>query len=99
MANRPIFTPSTKKDLLVETHDIDFQWSPGMAASQKKKNVQALHSSASEKLKIDSVLEVSSKSKLTFFLTQITESFASISSKLYLALFSETSFLSSLESI
>ena len=62
MANRPIFTPSTKKDLLVETHDIDFQWSPGMAASQKKKNVQALHSSASEKLKIDSVLEVSSKS-------------------------------------
>ena len=62
MANRPVFTPSTKEDLLVETHDIDFQWSQGMAASQKKKNVQALHSSASDKLKINSILEVSSKS-------------------------------------
>jgi len=49
--------------LLVKTQHIDFQWFPGMAVSQKQKSVSSLHSMAMQKLNIDSILEVSSKSQ------------------------------------
>lgn len=62
MASRPIFFPSTKHDLLVETREINFKWNPGLAASQKKENIKALHSSATEQLAIDNILEISTKS-------------------------------------
>ena len=62
MASRPVFIPSIDGPLLVKTQHIDFQWFPGMAVSQKQKSVSSLHSMAMQKLNIDSILEVSSKS-------------------------------------
>lgn len=63
MAERPIFTPSLSGPLLVWTHHIDFQWFPGMAKSQFQKSIESLHEGARKRLKIDQVLEISSKSK------------------------------------
>lgn len=63
MAERPIFTPSLSGPLLVATHHIEFQWFPGMAKSQAQKSIESLHAAAKEKLKVDRVLEISSKSK------------------------------------
>lgn len=62
MANRPVFMPSSRIDLLVETALIDFTWFPGMAPSQKQKSVESLHEAAKQKLGISKVLEVSTKS-------------------------------------
>lgn len=62
MASRPVFIPSTDGPLLVKTEYVDFKWFPGMAVSQKQKSVASLHSQAREKLDLDNLLEVSSKS-------------------------------------
>ena len=62
MASRPIFTPSMSGNLLVTTHHIDFTWYPGMAKSQAQKSIASLHSSAEQKIGIEKVLEISSKS-------------------------------------
>lgn len=63
MAKRPIFIPLGKSDndFLVEEIMIDFKWIPGMAASQKRKNVISLHEAARNK-NIEHILEVSTKS-------------------------------------
>lgn len=62
MATRPIFVPLTGRigatDLMVE-----FDWHPGMAASQKQKNIRSLHAAAG-RAGFDRVLEISSKSQL-----------------------------------
>lgn len=63
MAERPIFTPSLSGPLLVSTHHVEFQWSPGMAKSQAQKSIDSLHAQAKKQLHVDSVLEISSKSK------------------------------------
>ena len=42
---------------------MDFVWVPGMAPSQKKKNVQALHASAAH-IGLEPLLEISSKSDI-----------------------------------
>jgi hypothetical protein len=63
MAERPIFTPSLNGSLLVSTHHVQFQWSPGMAKSQAQKSIDSLHEQAKERLNLDSVLEISSKSR------------------------------------
>lgn len=62
MADRPIFLPSQRADRLVEEICLSFQWHPGLAASQKKKNVAALHAAAANR-GISPVLEVSTKSE------------------------------------
>lgn len=62
MASRPIFTPSLSGKLLVLTHQVDFQWHPGMAKSQSQKSIASLHQEARSQFGIDSVLEISSKS-------------------------------------
>ncbi len=62
MAVRPIFTPSFSGPTLVNTHHIQFEWFPGMAKSQSQKSIASLHQAAKDKLKIDRVLEISSKS-------------------------------------
>lgn len=64
MANRPVFMPSSRSDLLVETAMVDFTWFPGMAPSQKQKSVQSLHEAAKQRLGIGKVLEVSTKSTI-----------------------------------
>lgn len=62
MANRPIYIPSYKSTLLVETKFVEFVWYPGMAPSQKQKSIVALHRSAMEVAICNHPLEVSSKS-------------------------------------
>jgi hypothetical protein len=61
MANRPVFTPCLESKSLIKEILCEFQWSPGMAPSQKKKNIEALHKAAHSKGKTP-VLEVSTKS-------------------------------------
>ena len=63
MAQRPIFTPSLDGPTLVTTHTIDFEWFPGMALVQSQKSITSLHEAACNRLLVDSVLEISSKSK------------------------------------
>jgi hypothetical protein len=61
MAARPVFIPQKDGRALVLEIIVDFTWAPGMAPSQKKKNVAALHAAA--KLRgLHSLLEISSKS-------------------------------------
>ena len=62
MATRPVFVPLKKGKLLVSEVPIDFKWNPGMAASQKKKNITALHAAAKSR-GLDRLLEISSKSE------------------------------------
>jgi hypothetical protein len=64
MAERPIFIPVCDGDMLVRTSYVSFQWSPGMAASQRQKSGDALQAAALCLPGISSVLEVSSKSRL-----------------------------------
>lgn len=63
MAERPIFIPATEGAALVRTRFVEFQWFPGMAASQKQKSVDALHHAACKIPGISKILEVSSKSR------------------------------------
>jgi hypothetical protein len=62
MARRPIFIPLSKPSGFVGEVSFDFQWSPGFSASQKKKNVVALHQAA-QSSGLYPVLEVSTKSE------------------------------------
>ncbi|MBT4662795.1 MAG: hypothetical protein HOC18_12950 [Candidatus Marinimicrobia bacterium] len=62
MAKRPIFIPLGKPEHLVKEVQIDFEWNPGFAPIQKKKNVAALHEAA-EKMGLNPLLEVSTKSE------------------------------------
>jgi hypothetical protein len=62
MATRPVFLPQSIGNRLATEVPIDFKWHAGMAASQKKKNVEALHQAA--KLRgLKYILEISSKSE------------------------------------
>jgi hypothetical protein len=61
MAERPIFIPSTHTGRLVDEKLFSFEWSPGLAPGQKKKNVAALHESAAKAGYVP-LLEVSTKS-------------------------------------
>jgi hypothetical protein len=62
MAERPIFVPLSSGKSLVTEVPVTFKWHAGMAPSQKRKNVEALHEAASTKRGLDHLLEISSKS-------------------------------------
>lgn len=62
MAERPIFIPTEQGSSLVRTVPIEFKWHPGMAPSQKKKNIAALHEKAGDR-GFQNLLEISSKSE------------------------------------
>lgn len=62
MAERPVFIPRPDGSRLVEEISISFTWHKGMAPSQKKKNVLALHEAASLR-NLKPLLEVSTKSE------------------------------------
>lgn len=62
MASRPIFAPKLYGDIGVNEFQIEFKWHPGMAVVQKQKSIDELHNSA-KRDNINSILEVSSKSK------------------------------------
>lgn len=65
MATRPIYIPATNGSALVITKMIDFEWHAGLAPSQKQKSINSLHLAAKEELGIDTLLEISSKSKVS----------------------------------
>lgn len=62
MAIRPLFIPNEEFVGVTEKF-IDFQWFPGLSASQKKRSIEALHSVVHE-LGYKRVLEISSKSEI-----------------------------------
>lgn len=62
MAKRPVFIPLGKAEHLVEEVQVNFEWNPGFAPVQKKKNVAALHNAAGKK-GLRPLLEVSTKSE------------------------------------
>lgn len=61
MAHRPVFVPNPKGHQLVEEVSICFEWNAGLAPSQKKKNVAAIHAAAAQQGLVP-LLEVSTKS-------------------------------------
>lgn len=62
MAKRPVFIPVGKPEHLVNEVLVDFEWNPGFAPVQKKKNVAALHEAAA-KQGLSPLLEISTKSE------------------------------------
>lgn len=62
MARRPVYIPTRDGLTLVLTRMVDFKWHAGMSAAQKRKSVIELHKEAQESLKVDRILEISSKS-------------------------------------
>lgn len=63
MAERPVFVPVPSGSQLVQEVPVKFQWHPGLAASQKMKNVAELHHAAMDR-GLGPLLEISSKSEL-----------------------------------
>lgn len=61
MAERPIFIPYTEGLRLVREVSVEFDWNPGFAPVQKRKNIAALHEAA-KVLRHERLLEVSTKS-------------------------------------
>ena len=61
MALRSIYTLGMTRKSLVIPIEIEFQWFPGFAISQKQKSITALHAAAAKR-NIARVLEISSKS-------------------------------------
>ena len=61
MAKRPIFIPRFDGTRLVEELSVEFQWHPGFAPIQKKKNIHELHEAASKR-GFTHILEISTKS-------------------------------------
>lgn len=61
MANRPVFVPFYKAPFVDVFHP-EFQWNGGFAASQKQKNIVALHNAFHARFPEKNILEISSKS-------------------------------------
>lgn len=63
MATRPIFFPCAENSCnqLVHEEAVEFKWTPGIAVSQKRKNILSLHKAAEEK-RSGSFLDISTKS-------------------------------------
>ena len=62
MASRPVFYVDSDQTNIKE-QAIDFKWHSGFAKSQKQKSIYEFHQAVDEKLGIDNILEVSSKSQ------------------------------------
>lgn len=63
MAKRPVYIPSDKPDLFVETRYVNFEWIYGFAFSQRQKCVDSFHKAIQQELHFNKILEVSSKSR------------------------------------
>jgi hypothetical protein len=64
LAKRIVFTPNfnaNTSELFVE-HLVEFEWVPGLAMSQQQKSVKNLHAAAQAQLKLENILEVSTRS-------------------------------------
>jgi hypothetical protein len=84
VAKRPVFVPLATANHLVDEVELGFDWSPGFAPVQKKKNITALHAAA-ERVGLFPLLEVSTKSeeklgqRLSAFSVKINTSLGEIS--------------------
>lgn len=65
MAFRPIYIPSSNIEKLVDTHNLEFIWFPGLSISQKQKSIKSLHDAAIMKGFCNNPLDVSSKSPIS----------------------------------
>ena len=66
MAKRLVFFPTPPNSLeLFREEFVDFEWVPGLAISQGRKSVVNLHNAAKEDLRIESILEISTRSDTT----------------------------------
>lgn len=63
MAQRPMYIPQFKNNLLVKTEMVDFKYHAGFTAVQKQKSIDEIHNSIRENYGFDKILEISSKSK------------------------------------
>jgi hypothetical protein len=63
MATRPVFVPDRSPHSLIAEVPVDFQWHSGMAASQKRRNIAALHTAAKSR-GLHRLLEISTKSDM-----------------------------------
>lgn len=61
MANRPVFVPLTRFPFWRQVN-VEFTYNPGFAVSQKRKNIEAIHSAFLRQLPNSNPLEISSKS-------------------------------------
>lgn len=68
MSIRPVFV--SKINLtgeyiadFVESKDIEFNWFPGFAVSQKQKSIKSLHENAKQQCNLNNILEISTKSE------------------------------------
>jgi hypothetical protein len=64
MAKRPVYVPETEGASFVSEHLIEFDWHAGFSVSQKQRSIQSLHENAIQKLRLNSILEISSKSPI-----------------------------------
>ncbi len=64
MATRPVFLPVTNGHPGVAMRSVEFRWEPGLAPTQRRKNVRGLHAALQATQPDLRVLEVSSKSDL-----------------------------------
>lgn len=63
MATRPVFVPSAKEGAYVDELPVEFIWHAGMSASQKRKNIDALHLAFEKEYPGKKLLEISSYSR------------------------------------
>lgn len=61
MAVRPVFVPGKRKNE-ADVFMTEFQWNSGLSVSQKRKNIEALHTAFTNRFPERKVLEISSKS-------------------------------------
>lgn len=66
MAKRCVYVPNLKGRAWVAPIELEFNWAPGLAPSQKQKNVRSLHEVAASKRGLGRVLEISTKSEIAF---------------------------------
>ncbi len=62
MASRPIFITGKTAYPLIRVLDVKFEWYAGLSLAQKRKSISSLHEAAKADLKLESVLEISTKS-------------------------------------
>ena len=62
MATRPVFLPIATNQSPIREIPVDFTWHAGLAVSQKQKSIASLHEAARKRLKVEQILEVSTKS-------------------------------------
>lgn len=63
MSERPVFEPETDGSNLVTKHIIEFKWYPGFAKERKQKSIESLHFETKKNTNINTILEISTKSK------------------------------------